>query len=173
MNQNHIIRNAQPTEFDAIGRLMVDVYSQLEGFPKPLEQPAYYKLLANIGDFTAKPEAELLVAVTSENKIIGAVVYFGDMQHYGSGGAATGEKNTAGFRLLAVDPASRGLGIGKLLTEACIEKARSSKRSQVIIHSTKAMETAWKMYGRIGFERSKDLDFLQGTLQVYGFRLLI
>jgi GNAT superfamily N-acetyltransferase len=169
----HHIRNARPDEFDTIGKLMVDVYSKLEGFPKPLEQPAYYNLLANIGDLTAKPKTELLVAVSSENKILGAVVYFGDMQHYGSGGRAATEKNAAGFRLLAVDPASRGFGIGKLRAEACIDKARITKRSQIIIHSTKAMETAWKMYERMGFKRSEDLDFLQGTLPVYGFRFLI
>jgi ribosomal protein S18 acetylase RimI-like enzyme len=173
MTEFHTIRNARPEEFDIIGSLMVDVYSSLKGFPKPFEQPAYYKLLANIGDLTTRSETELLVAVSKENKILGAVVYFGDMQHYGSGGSATHEKHAAGFRLLAVSEASRGLGIGKKLTEACIEKARHSQRAQLIIHSTKAMEVAWHMYQKLGFERSEDLDFLQGELPVYGFRLLI
>jgi sugar lactone lactonase YvrE len=45
-----------------------------------------------------------LVAVSSDNKIAGGVVYFSDMQYYGSGGTATKEHNAAGFRLLAVDP---------------------------------------------------------------------
>ncbi|MCF6132947.1 GNAT family N-acetyltransferase [Flavobacterium wongokense] len=166
-----IIRNAKPEEFEAIGKLMVAVYSQLEGFPKPLEQPAYYNLLLNIGDFTHKPSTELLVAVTSENVLLGGVVYFGDMQYYGSGGTATQEKNAAGFRLLAVSPDARGMGIGKLLTEACIQKAKESKLSQMIIHSTKAMQTAWKMYENMGFKRAEDLDFLQGELPVFGFRL--
>ena len=33
------IRNAKPEEFEEIGVLMVEVYSQLEGFPKQSEQP--------------------------------------------------------------------------------------------------------------------------------------
>jgi len=168
---SHVIRNANPEEFQTIGQLMVRVYSQLDGFPKPMEQPQYYKMLENVGDFTFKPQAELLVAVSSEGKIDGAVVYFGDMQYYGSGGTATKEVNAAGFRLLAVNSATRGLGIGKLLTLSCIDKARKMKREQMIIHTTKAMMQAWKMYEGIGFKRSEDLDFLQGTLQVYGFRL--
>jgi GNAT superfamily N-acetyltransferase len=164
------VRTAKPEEFQEIGKLMVHVYSQLEGFPTALEQPNYYKMLANVGELTNKPQTELLVAV-SGNKIVGAVVYIGDMQYYGSGGTATHEKNTAGFRLLVVDPAARGYGIGKLLTNACIQKAKSKNLGQMIIHTTMAMPTAWKMYESIGFKRSEDLDFMQGTLAVLGFRL--
>jgi ribosomal protein S18 acetylase RimI-like enzyme len=79
----------------------------------------------------------------------------------------------SGFRLLAVSPSARGKGIGKLLTEACISKAITDGNSQLIIHTTMAMQTAWKMYEHRGFKRSEDLDFMQGTLAVYGFRLLL
>ena len=169
--QQYMIRNARPGEFEETGKLMVRVYSQLEGFPKESEQPAYYKMLLNIGELTNKPKTELLVAVTAEDKIVGGVVYFSDMKYYGSGGTATREQNAAGFRLLAVDPLARGQGIGKLLTMECIRKARDQKLSQVIIHSTMAMQTAWKMYEALGFKRSEDLDFMQETLPVFGFRL--
>jgi GNAT superfamily N-acetyltransferase len=171
MTNSFIVRNARPDEYSDIGKLMVDVYSNLDGFPKQADQPMYYKLLANVGELTFKPTTELLVAVSSKDKIAGAVVYFGDMQYYGSGGPATKEKNSAGFRLLAVDPIARGRGIGKLLTLACIDKARQNTNlRQMIIHTTKAMQTAWKMYESIGFKRSADLDFMQGELAVYGFR---
>jgi len=149
---------------------MVQVYSSLEDFPSPDEQPDYYSLLANVGAFTVKPETELLVAVTNDKQMVGAVVFFGDMQYYGSGGIATQERNAAGFRLLAVDTASQGKGIGKLLTLECISRARVKKREQVVIHTTRAMQTAWNMYERIGFKRSEDLDFLQAGFPVYGFR---
>jgi GNAT superfamily N-acetyltransferase len=169
----YTIRNAQPAEFNDIGKLMVRVYSQLEGFPKEDEQPNYYKTLLNIGDFIHKPGTELLVAVSSEQTIVGGVLFFNNMQHYGSGGTATTEKNAAGFRLLAVDPQVQGKGIGKLLTQACIQKTKDQQLPQLIIHSTKAMQTAWKMYEAIGFRRSADLDFKQGELEVFGFRLEI
>jgi len=167
------VRNAAPGEFQNIGKLMVQVYSQLEGFPSEAEQPDYYRMLANIGDLTRKPDTELLVATTDNGDVAGAVVYFGDMQHYGSGGVATKEKNSSGFRLLAVDSQVRGLGIGKLLIRECIRKAEVRKHDQVIIHTTLAMQNAWKMYERMGFKRSQDLDFMQGELAVFGFRLPI
>lgn len=58
----YTVRNATPDEFEQIGKLLVLVYSQLDGFPKQSEQPDYYRLLSNIGEFVNKPETELLAA---------------------------------------------------------------------------------------------------------------
>jgi GNAT superfamily N-acetyltransferase len=165
-----LIRDAAPSEFDRIGRLMVAVYSALEGFPLPSEQPKYYEMLAHIGKITERSGTRLLAAI-DEGKVSGAVVYFADMAQYGSGGTATQERNTSGFRLLAVDPGAQGCGVGAALIEHCIGLAREDGNTQVIIHSTAAMRTAWGMYERRGFVRSMDLDFMQETLQVFGFRL--
>jgi len=95
------------------------------------------------------------------------------MQYYGSDGTATKEQNSAGFRLLAVDPSARGQGIGRLLTNEGIRKAKDKGLSQVIIHSTNAMQIAWRMYESLGFKRSQDLDFMQEDLPFLGFRLLL
>ncbi len=167
-----IIRQALPTEFESIGMLMVSVYSALEGFPTMQEQPEYYKMLSNIGQLAQKPNTQLLVAIGSD-KILGAVVYFSDMRQYASGGTALQEKNASGFRLLAVAKEAQGQGIGKALIEHCVALAQKNGHKQVIIHSTKAMQTAWKIYEKRGFKPSPDLDFIQGNLQVFGFRLAV
>jgi GNAT superfamily N-acetyltransferase len=165
------IRDIVPQEHSALGELMVDVYSQLEGFPSPREQPRYYEMLSKIGSFTSKPGVRALVAVSSSQQLLGGVVYFGDMREYGSGGIATRESNTAGIRLLGVKPEMRGQGVGKSLTLACVGLAREQQHRQVILHTTQAMRVAWGMYERLGFRRSADLDFMQEALPVYGFRL--
>jgi len=166
----YIIREAKETEFAPLGQLMVSVYANLDGFPKPEEQPKYYDMLANIGRMTQKPDTRLLVAVAGD-RVLGGVVYFSDMAQYGSGGTATRELNASGFRLLAVAAEARGTGVGKALAVKCVELAREMQRGQVIIHTTDAMRVAWRMYENLGFRRSPDLDFLQEKLQVYGFRL--
>jgi len=56
-------------------------------------------MLANIGELTRKPDTELLVAVSSENKIVGALVYFSDMSYYGSGGIATKRTKCLGLSI--------------------------------------------------------------------------
>ncbi|MCL6265516.1 bifunctional helix-turn-helix transcriptional regulator/GNAT family N-acetyltransferase [Flagellimonas myxillae] len=170
-NQPFTIRNADPSEFKEIGQLMVLVYSGLQGFPKADEQPEYYQSLANIGDFTKNKGTELLAAVTPNGKILGGVLYFRDLKHYGSGGVITEQKNASGFRLLAVDPSTRGLGIGKALSVACIAKAREHGHSQILIHSTEFMAPAQKMYKKLGFRRYPKLDFELNGLKVYGFQL--
>lgn len=172
-SSGHTVRNASADEFKVIGELMVHAYSTLEGFLKPDEHPHYYNTLSNIGELQKKPGAELIVAISSTGEIDGAVVFFGDMAQYGSSGTATREKNSAGFRFLAVSDKARGKGVGKLLTHACLDRARKLGLKQVIIHTTMAMLNAWKMYEKIGFKRSQELDFKQGELQVFGFRFLL
>jgi GNAT superfamily N-acetyltransferase len=167
------IRNAEPSEFGEIGRLMVHVYSQLDGFPQRAEQPEYFKMLENVGELAKNPGTQILVAVSADRGIAGAVVYLGDLGYYGSGGTISEKKNASGFRLLCVDPGERGKGLGRLLAMECIRKAKDKNHSQVIIHSTKVMVTAWRMYENMGFKRAEDLDFKQGSFPVFGFRLLI
>ena len=165
------IRDLRPEESAALGRLLVEVYSNLEGFPKPDQQPDYYAMLADIGRFTEKHEARVLVAAFATGELLGGVVYFGDMAEYGAGGAATSVTDASGIRLLGVSARFRGAGAGKALTQACIELARAKRHAQVVLHTTHAMRTAWGLYERMGFLRSADLDFEQQGLPVFGFRL--
>ena len=165
------IRNAKSSEFDYLGNLMGKVYSQLDGFANITDQPEYYKMLLNIGKLTEKDNTELIIVESQKGKIVGAVLYFSDMKNYGSGGTATQIKNTSGFRLLAVDPNQRGRGLGKILINECINRAKKLGQKQIVIHSTKSMKIARAMYKKIGFVRYKDIDFNQGELPVFGFKL--
>lgn len=171
--ESFLIRDAREEEFEETGKLMELVYSGLKGFPQPADFPEYYDLLRHIGKLTTKPKTSLLIAVNAEGEVLGAVVYFGDMSYYGSKGIATQESNAAGIRFLAVAPKARGTGIGKALTLACIESAKESGLGQVVLHTTHTMMTAWRMYEKMGFQRSDELDFHQGDLKVHGFRLFL
>lgn len=171
MSVKPTIRDIRPDEHAALGQLMVEVYSQLEGFPTPTEQPRYYEMLARIGDFALKPDTRVLVAADDDGRLLGGVVYFADMAAYGSGGTATSVKQASGIRLLGVSTQARGKGVGKALTEACVQLAREKQHERVVLHTTEAMRVAWDMYERLGFERVLDLDFMQGALPVFGFSL--
>jgi ribosomal protein S18 acetylase RimI-like enzyme len=167
-----IIREAQPRELDALGQLMVSVYSNIAGFPGPDEQPEYYARLANIGELVGQVDTQLLVAVDGE-ALLGGVVYFASMTRYGTTSTAAQETGASSFRWLAVAQAARGLGVGKALVNHCIDLARQHGNRQVIIHTTTAQHIAWGMYEAMGFVRSPDLDFSQGELSVHGFRLAL
>ncbi len=164
------IREAHADELEALGRLLVQVYSSLEGFPSPSDQPRYYDLLRNIGRLHGQPDTKLLVAI-HDGALVGGVVYFSDMTRYGAGGSATRETNASAFRLLAVAPEARGLGVGRALAQRCIELASERGHARVLIHTTSAMKVAWGMYERLGFVRAHELDFEQEGLAVFGFSL--
>ena len=171
MSSDVTISDVRPDEFDALGRILVDVYSSIEGFPSPADQPHYYDLLKQVGRFTQKPGARVLVALSPAGELVGGVVYFGDMAEYGSGGIATSVQDASGIRLLGVSPRHRGIGAGKALTDTCIAMARRKGHSQVILHTTQAMQVARRLYEKLGFVRAEDLDFSQQGLAVIGFKL--
>lgn len=163
------IREAKPDEYAQIGELTVRVYRQLPGMPGVEAMPEYYAMLANVPGRITDASVKV-IAACAEGAVLGAVMYYGRMAFYGSGGSAPQEKNACGMRLLAVDEKARGQGIGRKLTEYCLTLARASGQGQMILHTTKAMRQAWAMYERMGFEHSPDLDFMQGPLPVFGFR---
>jgi len=165
------IRDMRADEAEPLGRLLIDAYSGLDGFPTLTEQPQYYDLLARVGSFADKPGVRVLVALAGRGELVGGVVYFGQMAEYGSGGIATSLEEASGIRLLAIDARHRGLGAGKALTQACVDLARRAGRAQVVLHTTEAMHVAWRMYEKLGFIRAPELDFLQQSLPVFGFRL--
>jgi GNAT superfamily N-acetyltransferase len=164
------IREARPSEYSQLGELMVEVYSQLDGFPKQDEIPEYYDSLRNVGEFTKSPKVKLIVAVSEKGIVDGGLVYFGDMRYYGAGEESTTSQIAGAFRLLAVNPKTRGQGIAKLLIEACVDQAKKEGFNQLLIHSTKYMMVAWKMYERLGFERFPEIDFKKSGVEVFGFR---
>ena len=165
------IRPARPDEYTTLGQLAVDVYASLPGMPSIEDQPEYYGMLANVARRASNPAFRVLAAVDESGELLGCVDFITDMAHYGSGGTAGQIPNAAGIRLLAVRPECRSHGVGNALTQFCIKRARALGKSQVILHTTKAMEVAWGMYERIGFQRLPDIDFQQGALAVFGFRL--
>ncbi len=165
------IREVRPEEHETLGRLMVADYASLEGFPTPEEQPDDYQKLSYIGRLNDQPDTQVLVALSAPGQLVGGVVYFSDMAVYGSGGRATAEKDASGIRLLGVDPRYRQAGVGRALTEACIRKAAAWGHAHVILHTAQAMQVAWGLYRRMGFDRATDLDFIQAELPVFGFRL--
>ena len=56
-------RGARPGELASFGKLLVTVYSGLEGFPLRSEQPQNHERLASVDRHARQPDARALVAV--------------------------------------------------------------------------------------------------------------
>lgn len=144
------IRPVSPAEYEAAGRLVVAAYAALPGGHSDDEYDAELAAVAR-----RAIEAEVLVAL--EPELVGCVTLVPDAD---SPWAELLEEGEAGIRMLAVDPASWGRGIGRLLIEACIARARRLGRRAVVLHSTPWMEAAHHLYVTSGFERLPERDWL-------------
>ena len=99
-------------------------------------------------------QGELIVAERN-GRLVGAVTLYLDGSAYGPGWPP----EWPAIRLLAVDPAERGKGVGKALMSECLARARRRGAKRVGLHTAPFMETAQKMYERMGFRREPSIDF--------------
>ena len=148
-----VVRETRAAELDAIGALMVAAYQE---FSPPEPPPQWLHYLDDIRAVRRRLAESTLIVAEDAGHLVGAVTYYADGSKESAGGWPA---NVAVFRLLAVHPEARGRGIGRLLTEECIRRARATGAAAVGLHTTHLMNVARAMYERMGFVRVLERDF--------------
>jgi GNAT superfamily N-acetyltransferase len=70
---------------------------------------------------------------------------------------ATDDPTTAKLRILLVDPAVRGCGIGQALVGACVEFARRAGYKQMVLWTNDVLVSARRIYQAYGFRLIEEL----------------
>jgi predicted N-acetyltransferase YhbS len=164
------IRDARAEDRDAVRDLTLNAYAEYAGVMAPsawtgLDQ-AIRSALASEGGRVERMVAEM------DGRIVGSVMLYPSATD-AYGGAVQGA-SWPELRLLAVAPVARGRGVGRMLVEECIRRARRSGASGLGLHTSRSMVSAIRMYRQMGFERAPEHDFRpQGAELVEAFRLRI
>lgn len=147
-----LIRAATPDEYGPIGELAVRVYLA-EGFIRP--DSHYPSVLRDVASRAEK--AELVVAVDDGGRLLGTVTYAPGDSPYAE---TTESPDEAAFRMLVVDPAARGQGVGAALVAWCVERARADGARVLRLSTQPEMAAAGRIYQRLGFVRTPAKDWV-------------
>ena len=137
------VRPARVEELDAVGELTVAAYVA-DGMDPDY---SYVEVLADAA--RRATEAELLVAVDADDRLLGTVT----VCEPGTPWAEVSRPGELELRMLAVTPASRGRGVGERLTRAVLDRARERGVHRVVLCSSDYMDAAHRLYRRLGFTR--------------------
>ncbi|TQV83610.1 GNAT family N-acetyltransferase [Denitrobaculum tricleocarpae] len=150
MRSNEIVvRPADQSEFSLAGDVAVAAFSRL----RPLLPEGNWPVMAKGIRFTTAEDSVgcLFVAVLS-GEILGSVRYTGP----GHGGHIIYPDSFAYIRAVAVSQAYARCGVGRKLTQACIDAALEDRAEAVGLHVAVANEAARNLYGKMGFEPYRD-----------------
>jgi ribosomal protein S18 acetylase RimI-like enzyme len=162
------IRRARPDEYADAGRVTAQAYQE---FARPGDKDwgRYISELADVGGRADR--TEVFVAV-EEGRILGCVTLELD-QTVGDDDAEL-PPDVSCIRMLGVDPSARGLGIGRALVEACLERSREAGKRVVTLRTTERMRVAQSLYASMRFERDESRDMVyENRLRLLAYRLPI
>jgi ribosomal protein S18 acetylase RimI-like enzyme len=141
------VRPVAPDEHDAVAELTASVYIG-EGLSSPEYEPQLRDVAGRVR------EATVLVALL-DARVAGAVTVALPPSPW----AEQSVEGEAVIRMLVVDAAARGAGIGEALVQACLEHARAHGCTLVRLSSQENMTDAHRLYERLGFVRTPSHDW--------------
>jgi ribosomal protein S18 acetylase RimI-like enzyme len=114
--------------------------------------------ISRIAAMPSLAESSEIILAKIDGEIVGAVAYVAPHKPK----AEFFEPEWALIRMLVVAPKARGRGIGKALTNECIDRAKRDDAKTVALHTSEVMQTALAMYLRMGFEYKKEAPIIFG-----------
>ena len=141
------IRDYEPADAGDLNRIAVSAFDQFRDHYR--DWPAMLAGLSKTSDLSASGE---VIIAELQNKFAGAVAYFGP----NSQKAAFFDQRWPIIRMLVVDPAFRGKGIGRALSDECIARAKRDGSPIIALHTSPIMSVALPMYLKMGFAKAYD-----------------
>lgn len=158
-----VIRPVHEDELGTVGDLTLSAYTA-DGFVTADDDYAEH-----LRDAASRARAaEVYVAETEGGRLVGTVTYCPEGSRYRElAGAGEGE-----FRMLAVAPGARGQGVAEAMVRMCVERSVELGYTALVLSSMPAQSGAHRLYARVGFRRTPDLDWKPvPSVDLLAFRL--
>jgi ribosomal protein S18 acetylase RimI-like enzyme len=148
------IRDYEDADAPALNRVALAAFTEFKD--QYSDWPAMAASVSRMSELASTGE---IVLAEIDGHVAGAVAYV----PAGKPKANYFDQSWPIIRMLVVDPASRGRGLGRLLTEECIRRARRDQGSLIALHTTPIMAVALPMYLRMGFKMLRAAPRIHGV----------
>ncbi len=149
-----VLRDMRPGERAAAAEVTLRAYAELA---ETMEPAAWAGLDAAIRAALASDTPAERIVAEHRGALVGSVMLFPPAVDAYDG--LVDRAPWPELRLLAVSPDARGLGVGRLLVEECVRRARAAGAAELGLHTSRSMRVAMEMYRRMGFVRAPEYDF--------------
>jgi GNAT superfamily N-acetyltransferase len=141
------LRDYEGADAEDLNRIAVAAFDQFRDHYG--DWPA---MLAGLSKTSALSVSGEVIVAELQSEFAGAVAYFGP----NSQKAAFFDQRWPIIRMLVVDPAFRGKGIGRTLSDECIARAKRDGSPIIALHTSPIMSVALPMYLKMGFVKAYD-----------------
>jgi GNAT superfamily N-acetyltransferase len=149
-----MLRDYRDDDAEAIVRVALAAFAEFE--PHYSDWPLF---TANVAKMPRLSRTGEIIVAEDDGQIVGTVAYVGPQAPK----PAFFDPAWPVIRMLVVDPAARGKGIGRQLTEECLRRAERDQSGVIALHTTPIMTVALPMYLRMGFVRVGDAPDILGV----------
>lgn len=133
----YALREPRHGDFGWIVSRHAELYAQEYGWGEPFEGLCAQIVADFVNNYDAKRERCWIAKLSGEN--VGTVMLVKDSDE------------VARIRLLLVDPKARGLGLGKRLTDECVQFARAAGYRKITLWTHSILTAARHTYQKAGF----------------------
>ena len=148
------MRDFLPADAAQVDALGIAAFEQYQHFYN--DWPA---LRARIAHLSSLAEQGEIIVAEIDGCIVGSVAYIGP----GKPKSPFYQPQWAVMRMLVVAPDAQGHGIGRMLADQCIVRARRDQAAVFALHTSAMMKVALPMYLRMGFERHAEAPTTYGV----------
>ena len=160
------VREARPEEYAQVGDVVALAY---EPFGSP-DDEGWIGHLSLVRDVADRAQRTVVLAAVEGGRVLGSAT----IELFGVIGDDDRElpPDWAFLRMVGVDPAAQGRGVGRALVEDVIRRSREAGKRNLGLRTTPQMQVAHRMYESLGFVRDASLDYpMEGDYTLLGYRL--